>query len=242
MQPDSERPTEAGHVPGPQHEPQPAKSERQLALEREDKRRRTLIALSTLAVLAFLLFLVSFAFEDSRIAAESGTRPVANLPADTARVEPPEEPLFTLLPVSLTGYATRAYQDTPYGGGLQAEAVYEPEDMHLQLASPLNVYALLTLWDSEENARLHVERTAAGFPLEAVVTVVGESAALAYMGYDSNRARYFVGHQKGTLSLITYATYSRGGVPVDHRDQLRVHGQALSTKVIDHLHQGSAGE
>ena len=211
--------------------------ERQREFEREQRRQRVLLAMSALAVLAILLFLASFSYEDSRLAADPG-RPVWDIdPRERARaVDLPVEALYTLLPPTIRGFATKANHNVPHAHGIQAEALYDPDDMQLQLASPMTVYCLLTAWESEGRAAADIERIAEDFPLEAATTILGERASVVNTGYDTERGRYFIGYHTGSLSLVVYSTYTMK-VPEQKTEDLKVHGESAAAQVIDHMLQ-----
>lgn len=211
--------------------------ERRRELVRERRKYQTIAALTALTVLSLLLFLVSFVYENGRLTAEAGTRPGGGPGAAEApsTIKPPVEALYTLFPANISGFATKAAHNTPYGQGLQAEAIYQPEDMEIQLAAPLTVYCLLTAWGSEEDARRDIERVAKDFPVDAGTTVMGAGADIVTTGLNTETGRYFVGHQRGSLSLVIYATDKRvvGGGGRDER--LRSYGDKLAVELLRFL-------
>lgn len=219
-----------------------AELERRREYECEQRRQRTLLAMTALAVLAILLFLASFSYEDSRLARDPG-RPVYDIdPREAARaIDLPVESLYTLLPPTIHGFATKANHNVPYAHGIQAEALYDPDNMEIQLASPMNVYCLLTAWESEGQAAQDIERLTADFTLEAATTVLGERASVVNTGWDADRGRYFVGYHTQTLSLVVYSTYTMK-IPEQKNDDLKVYGDIAAAETIDFMLQELATE
>lgn len=226
--------------------PDEEKTPEQLAEERrryrEQKREQAWRILIVLTLISLALFLISLTYEGALFSRQ------ARYPGDVSSVKrvakvrkPPVARLYTLFPPDITAYATKARHNTPYSDGLQAEAIYESEDMALQLATPMTVYCLLTAWESDDEAMKDIEKTSREYHLESGSKTVGQTPVLVTVGYNQERGRYFVGYQKGSLSLKISAVYTMV-VPAAKNDDLKRHGERVAQEVINHLSLGLVSE
>lgn len=215
--------------------------EEEKRLKREKKREQTIKILIALMFLAFIFLIVSFIYEGALLTREATYPDQENVFGKAERFrKPPVKRLYTLFPSHIAAYATKARHNLSYSQGLQAEAIYEPEDMNLQLATPMTVYCLLTVWESDGKAIADIEKTSREYFVNSQKKTIGKNQTVVTVGYNQEKSRYFVGYQKGKISLKIFSIYTQA-VPVEKKNELKYHGEKVALEVINHMSKRVTG-
>ncbi|MBE0448019.1 MAG: hypothetical protein IBX64_07985 [Actinobacteria bacterium] len=184
------------------------------------REKRIARILLILAIVTTVLAVAVAAFEVSAFPKPEPKKKVSGSHILPIMLKPPVPPL-AFLPDFITQYATKGRQaliGTKYPA---AEAVYEKLDANVMLASPINIYAKVTFFPSQEEAGRDIkDALARRYPNEHSDLLLGSQVAKT--GYDLRGASYFIGWTVQNYSIKIYSSYA-GAAPAGETDLLREH-------------------
>jgi hypothetical protein len=209
----------------------------------EARQDQTAYRLKVVAGALALLFAVSILVETLAVRqAVDRASKAAALSAQRARqarraVAGKRTTLYRLFPASLTGYVTKSRQMVP-GSSESAEALYEPEDMNLQLARPTTVYGLITQFASPADAESHIQKELEKFPTDRATVMIFDAVGVS--GYSADRNQYAIFIAQGNLAVMVKALFTQSD-PVDKGTILKDHGTHIAEEVVKRIREVKSG-
>lgn len=204
--------------------------------ERQERQKLIINIIKIVLLVVIILFFLSFLYEGVTLEkVEISPTGRTDFEEIAKEVKPPIEDISVLFPDSITGYVTKARHLIKYSNGLQAEAIYEPEDMSLQLKMPMTVYCLLTYYGSDARIQKDLMEIWKGYPVEQKkINIQGETA---YTGYIEDKTKYFIGFRIKGYSLKIYSMFTQSN-PDEKRNYLKNHATNVAEEVVKRIREG----
>ncbi|MCX7832071.1 MAG: hypothetical protein N2440_04150 [Actinobacteria bacterium] len=206
-------------------------------------RERILEYLRIALLICTLLFVVSLFLEiwgSYRISNE-----LARASAVTRRTQRTEPKIKTsnlkrYFPLRIIGYHTKGIKDIIGQDRPKAEAVYEPEDMNLQLRSPIVIYCQVVYFSNLSDAELFIQEKLKDFPKDQQAIVLENYYFNS--GYSKDEGAYFLATiHKG---LVFWFKTSYIEIIPNEENRLRLlknHNEKVASEVIKFIGQAEAG-
>jgi|GEM_PF-3734795 len=211
----------------------------------EERREKILYYLRLTFYACLVLFFVSLLFEfwSGYIIAESMAgkeEKAARINNDTsAKIKPPSN-LKRYFPKNIPGYHLKGRKDLPDSETSKAEAVYEPEDMNLQLRSPIVIYCQVAYFKDLREAELFLQEKLKNFPKNQQAVLLGNTYAST--GYANDDSSYFLGTIYNGLVFWFKTSYVEL-VPnePDRLEILKYHNEKIAAEVLKAVEQVDSG-
>lgn len=220
---------------------QPEKKE--VPRDDESRREETIHYLRIAFYICAILFIVSFLLETwgtyvhslSAARGTSGqTRTERRAPAQSVRN------LKKYFPQRIVGYHTKGIKDIVGQDYPKAEAVYEPEDMNLQLRSPIVIYCQVVHFDDLAEAERFLQEKWREYPKNQQAIVFENTYAST--GFAEDESAYFLGtiyrskvfwFKTSYVELVPYEP--------DRLETLKHHNEKVASEVLKFIGQAEAG-
>ncbi len=212
--------------------------------EREEKRAKIIDYLRIATLLIFILFIVSLFLETwlikryiSTYASKGGS--VETGTSQKPKIKAPSR-LFTYFPPTIIGYHTKGRRDLTGQDYPKAEAIYEPEDMNLQLRSPIVLYGQAVFTGDVAASEELIQEKLKEFPKEREnITVAGK---LATSGLREDDSAYFIGTVFKGMAVWFKCEYVEL-VPeeADRTEVLKTHLKKVSEEILKYMERVETG-
>jgi len=184
-----------------------------------------------MAILAIVTTVISVAIvtlEVSMFPKPESKKRASDLHVKPILLKPPVPPV-TLLPESITQHATKGRQDLFGTRYPSAEAVYERLDANIMLATPVNIYAKVTFFPTQEDADEDINETLEKrYPQNHEDLLLGST--IAKTGYDRQQNGYFIGWATQQYSIRIHASFARTP-PVEKEGILKRHALPVAQAI-----------
>lgn len=212
--------------------------------QREEDRDKIVFYLRIAFYACLILFLLSFLFElwSSYQISNALTRSQpSGKGAFSERISKANaKNLKKYFPLRIIGYHTKGIKDILGQEVPKAEAVYEPEDMNLQLRSPIVIYCQVVFFDDLEEAERFLQDKLREYPKNQQALILENTYANS--GYASDDSAYFVGTIYKSMVFWFKTSYVEL-IPhePDRLETLKYHNEKVASEVIKFIGQAEAG-
>jgi hypothetical protein len=214
--------------------------------EKLEQRRENIIYYLLLAFYAcIVLFVISLLLEfwSSYVIAESiasKEERIARTSKDIQRKIKPPSNLKRYFPNNIPGYHLKGRKDIPEDKILKAEAVYEPEDMDLQLRSPIVIYCQVAYFKDLREAEIFIQEKLKNFPKNQQAVLLGNT--YANTGCTKDESAYFLGTINNGLVFWFKTSYVEIVPKEPNRlSILKYHNEKIATEILKAVEQVDSG-
>lgn len=211
--------------------------------DKEARQERFLLSLKAITAVLLVLFFVSFLLEAwgmYQVARAISQREKSEQAAQRRAPRIKTSNLKRYFPVRITGYHTKGRRDIIGQEKSKAEAVYEPEDMNLQLKSPIVTYCQVVYFNNLSEAEKFLQEKLKEFPKDQKAIVFENTYAST--GYTMKEDAYFLGTiYKGLVfwfktSYVELVPHEAGRL-----ETLKFHNEKIASEVIKFIPQAESG-
>lgn len=211
----------------------------------EERREKLLFYLRLAFYACLILFIISLLVESwfSYIVAESLARKEESLVRTTTsaqrKIKPPSN-LKRYFPERITGYHLKGKKDLPEEDIPKAEAVYEPEDMNLQLRSPIVIYCQVVYFKDLRGAEQFLQEKLRDYPKNQQAIFMVNT--YANTGFANDDSAYFLGTIYNGLVFWFKTSYVEIIPHEPNRlDILKFHNEKVASEVLKMVDQVDSG-
>jgi hypothetical protein len=214
--------------------------------ERVEKRRdRILYSLKIALWVVIALFLVSLLFEswlNSYQRPSSGSGNIRAVTRNETRPKPLKKAgLYKYFPPNLVGYHLKGRKDLEAQEFPKAEAVYEPEDMNLQLMAPITIYGQIIYVGEQSKAEEMIQDRLSEYPSDQKNIVLFNTYAVS--GFKSDDKAYFTAFIYKGMVVWFRSEYIEIVPNIEDRKKiLENHCKKVAEETIKYIERVEAGE
>lgn len=209
----------------------------------ESRREETIYYLRIAFYICAILFIVSFLLETwgTYLHSASASRAASRQTGTEKKVPAVKvRNLKKYFPLRIIGYHTKGIKDIIGQEYPKAEAVYEPEDMNLQLRSPIVIYCQVVHFDDLAEAERFLQEKWREYPKNQQAIVFENTYAST--GFKEDDSAYFLGtiykskvfwFKTSYVELVPYEP--------DRLETLKYHNEKVAAEVLKFIGQAESG-
>lgn len=240
---EAKNPTNSGHHN--QEKPTWTDERKDYSLKIEERREKILYSLKIAVWVVIALFIVSLFFEswlNSALKLTNGSGSYKGVTQITKRPEALKKTgLYKYFPSNLVGYHLKGRKDLEAQEFPKAEAVYEPEDMNLQLMAPITIYGQIIYVGEQSKAEEIIQEKLSEYPSDQKNTVLFNTYAVS--GFKSNDKAYFIAFIYKGMVVWFKSEYIELIPNIEERKNiLEEHCKKVAEETVKYIERVEAGE